>query len=40
MKTKIAKKEVAVLDEGIAREVAKVFKIDVHGTLFMIFLMV
>jgi len=34
------KSGVAVLDEGIAREVGKVFKIDVHGTLFMIFLMV
>ena len=31
---------VAVLDEGIAREVGKLFKIDVHGTLFLIFLMV
>jgi predicted nucleic acid-binding protein len=31
---------VAILDEGIAREVAKVFKIDVHGTLFLLFLMV
>ncbi len=31
---------VAVLDESIAREVGNVFKIEVHGTLFMIFLMV
>ena len=31
---------VAILDEGIARAVAKVFKIDVHGTFFLLFLMV
>lgn len=31
---------VAVLDESIAREVGRVFKIEVHGTLFLIFLMV
>lgn len=31
---------IAVLDESIAREVGKVFKIEVHGTLFLIFLMV
>jgi predicted nucleic acid-binding protein len=30
----------AVLDESIAREVATVFKIEVHGTLFLLFLMV
>lgn len=30
----------AILDESIAREVATVFKIEVHGTLFLIFLMV
>ena len=30
----------AVLDESIAREVGAVFKIEVHGTLFLIFLMV
>lgn len=35
-----AKRGVAVLDEGIAREVGSVFKIEVHGTLFLIFLMV
>jgi len=31
---------VAILDESIAREVGKVFEIEVHGTLFLIFLMV
>ena len=31
---------VAILDDSIAREVGKVFKIEVHGTLFLIFLMV
>ena len=31
---------IAVLDESIAREVGSVFKIEVHGTLFLIFLMV
>ena len=31
---------VAILDESIAREVGKVFKIEVHGALFLIFLMV
>ncbi|MDP2767158.1 MAG: DUF3368 domain-containing protein [Candidatus Methanoperedens sp.] len=31
---------VAVLDESIAREVGRVFRIEVHGTLFLIFLMV
>ena len=31
---------VAVLDESIAREVGNVFKIEVHGALFLIFLMV
>lgn len=31
---------IAVLDESIAREVGRVFKIEVHGTLFLIFLMV
>jgi predicted nucleic acid-binding protein len=30
---------IAVLDETIAREVGKVFKIEVHGALFLIFLM-
>jgi predicted nucleic acid-binding protein len=30
----------AILDESIAREVATVFKIEVHGTLFLLFLMV
>jgi predicted nucleic acid-binding protein len=34
------KRSVAVLDESIAREVGRVFKIEVHGTLFLIFLMV
>ena len=28
----------AMLDESIAREVATVFKIEVHGTLFLLFL--
>ncbi|MGB7532964.1 MAG: DUF3368 domain-containing protein [Halobacteriota archaeon] len=38
----LAKNEggVAILDESIAREVGKVFKIEVHGALFLIFLMV
>jgi predicted nucleic acid-binding protein len=31
---------VAVLDESIAREVGNVLRIEVHGTLFLIFLMV
>ncbi|MEA1865645.1 MAG: DUF3368 domain-containing protein [Euryarchaeota archaeon] len=31
---------VAVLDESIAREVGRIFKIKVHGTMFLIFLMV
>nr|QNO45382.1 hypothetical protein CHNKENMJ_00013 [Methanosarcinales archaeon ANME-2c ERB4] len=31
---------VAVLDESIAREVGRIFKIEVHGTMFLIFLMV
>ena len=31
---------VAVLDESIAREVGSVLRIEVHGTLFLIFLMV
>ncbi len=31
---------VAVLDESIAREVGSVFRIEIHGTLFLIFLMV
>ena len=31
---------VAVLDESIAREVGRIFKIEVHGTLFLILLMV
>jgi len=31
---------VAVLDESIAREVGRIFRIEVHGTLFLIFLMV
>jgi len=35
-----AKRGVAVLDESIAREVGSIFKIEVHGTLFLIFLMV
>ncbi|MDI6885417.1 MAG: DUF3368 domain-containing protein [archaeon] len=35
-----AKRGVAVLAESIAREVGSVFKIEVHGTLFLIFLMV
>lgn len=30
---------IAVVDESIAREVGKVFKIEVHGSLFLIFLM-
>jgi len=30
---------IAVLDESIAREVGRVFQIEVHGTLFLIFLM-
>jgi len=30
----------AVLDESIAREVGRIFKIEVHGTMFLIFLMV
>lgn len=34
------KEGVAVLDESIAREVGRIFKIEVHGTLFLIFLMV
>ena len=34
-----AKSGVAILDDGIAREVGKVLKIDVHGTLFIIFRM-
>jgi predicted nucleic acid-binding protein len=34
------KSGIAVLDESIAREVATVFKIEVHGTLFLLFLMV
>jgi predicted nucleic acid-binding protein len=29
----------AILDESIAREVATVFELEVHGTLFLIFLM-
>ena len=31
---------VAILDDSIAREVGNVFKIEVHGALFLIFLMV
>ncbi len=31
---------VAVLDESIVREVGRIFKIEVHGTLFLILLMV
>ncbi len=31
---------VAILDESIAREIGSVFKIEVHGTLFLLFLMV
>ncbi len=30
---------IAVFDESIAREVGRVFQIEVHGTLFLIFLM-
>ena len=30
----------ALLDERIAREVGRIFGIDIHGTLFLIFLMV
>ncbi len=30
----------AILDESIAREVATVFQIEVHGTLFLLFFMV
>jgi predicted nucleic acid-binding protein len=33
-------KGTAIVDEGIAREVGNVFGIEVHGTLFLIFLMV
>lgn len=35
-----AKEGIAILDESIAREVGNVFKIEVHGALFLIFLMV
>ncbi len=35
-----AKEGIAILDESIAREVGKVFKIELHGSLFLIFLMV
>jgi len=35
-----AKEGIAILDESIAREVGKVFKIGLHGSLFLIFLMV
>jgi len=34
------KSGIAVLDESIAREAATVFKIEVHGTVFLLFLMV
>jgi predicted nucleic acid-binding protein len=34
------KKGTAILDESIAREVATVFQIEVHGTLFLLFFMV
>jgi predicted nucleic acid-binding protein len=38
----LAKKEgsIAILDESIAREVGKIFGIEVHGSLYLIFLMV
>ena len=33
-------KKGTVLDEGMAREVEKIFGIEVHGSLYLIFLMI
>ena len=31
---------IAIIDEGIAREIGEIFRIDVHGTFYLMFLMV
>lgn len=34
------KSGIAIIDEGIAREIGEIFEIEVHGTFYLIFLMV